>query len=104
MSDETRRRGTDPPRCDTCGAAIPWTPVYHRDGVYCCGGCAQGGPCYCSYDLAIGDHRPIRPLTREAAFAGVGATRERGTDWNGEASTHGARHFPAIEDRQETHS
>lgn len=38
------------PRCDNCGAAISWKPVMHRGQRYCCGGCAQGGPCYCSYD------------------------------------------------------
>jgi hypothetical protein len=43
------------PRCSNCGAAIPWRPVMHRGRIYCCGGCAQGGPCYCSYDLATGD-------------------------------------------------
>lgn len=42
----------NPPRCDNCGVEIPWKPVMHRDRAYCCGGCAQGGPCYCSYDLA----------------------------------------------------
>jgi hypothetical protein len=40
------------PRCANCGAEIPWKPVVHREHAYCCGGCAQGGPCYCSYDLA----------------------------------------------------
>jgi hypothetical protein len=39
------------PRCATCGVEIPWRPAIHRGGTYCCGGCAQGGPCYCSYDL-----------------------------------------------------
>jgi hypothetical protein len=39
------------PRCATCGVEIPWRPAIHRGRTYCCGGCAQGGPCYCSYDL-----------------------------------------------------
>lgn len=39
------------PQCANCGVPIPWRPVVHRGKTYCCGGCAQGGPCYCSYDL-----------------------------------------------------
>jgi hypothetical protein len=47
------------PRCGNCGIEIPWTPVVHQGMQFCCGGCAQGGPCYCSYDLAsVGGARP----------------------------------------------
>jgi len=36
--------------CATCEIEVTWSPV-ERDGVrYCCGGCADGGPCCCSYD------------------------------------------------------
>jgi hypothetical protein len=50
------------PRCHNCGAAISWRPVTHRGHIYCCGGCAQGGPCYCSYDLTTRDWpRPATP-------------------------------------------
>jgi hypothetical protein len=51
----------DPPTapcCANCGVEIPWRPVIHRDRTFCCGGCAQGGPCYCSYDLATLDWLP----------------------------------------------
>lgn len=39
------------PHCANCGVEIPWRPAVYRGQTYCCGGCAQGGPCYCSYDL-----------------------------------------------------
>jgi hypothetical protein len=39
------------PRCANCDVEISWRPVAHRGRPYCCGGCAQRGPCYCSYDL-----------------------------------------------------
>jgi hypothetical protein len=42
---------TDLPRCANCGVEIPWRPAMHRGQTFCCGGCVQGGPCYCSYDL-----------------------------------------------------
>jgi hypothetical protein len=49
------------PHCANCGVEIPWRPAFHRGKTYCCGGCAQGGPCYCSYDLTERDlHRPHR--------------------------------------------
>ena len=46
------------PCCANCGIEIPWRPANHHGRTYCCGGCAQGGPCYCSYDLAILDWQP----------------------------------------------
>lgn len=46
------------PRCSNCGVEIPWKPVTHQGRFYCCGGCAQGGPCYCSYDLTALDTPP----------------------------------------------
>ena len=36
--------------CTTCELEIIWPPI-ERDGrTYCCDGCANGGPCTCSYD------------------------------------------------------
>jgi hypothetical protein len=54
---------TGKPRCANCGVDIPWRPRIHRGRTYCCGGCAQGGPCYCSYDLATISGR-LRTRTR----------------------------------------
>lgn len=37
------------PTCDTCGITIAWQPTLIGKGVYCCTGCAEGGPCTCDY-------------------------------------------------------
>ena len=67
------RSGT--PRCHNCGIEIPWSPVVHQGHPFCCGGCAQGGPCYCSYDLAtLSGPGPQWRLTR-AALAAAPADR-----------------------------
>src|SRR5215218_7795708 len=40
----------DPVHCAGCELEVVWPPI-ERDGqVYCCDGCAVGGPCCCSYD------------------------------------------------------
>jgi hypothetical protein len=59
------------PVCATCDLAIPWAPTRDAGQAYCCGGCAAGGPCTCSYDLPADDEAPaggpVRaggPLTR----------------------------------------
>jgi hypothetical protein len=52
---ETRRAA---PRCANCAVEIPWPPTMHLGQAYCCGGCAQGGPCYCSYDLTTLERQP----------------------------------------------
>lgn len=55
------RKTPESPLCRNCGAAIPWTPVISDGAPFCCLGCAQGGPCYCSYDLPAGSEpRPAR--------------------------------------------
>jgi hypothetical protein len=36
--------------CANCGLEIVGEPVLVKGNAYCCGGCAHGGPCYCSYD------------------------------------------------------
>lgn len=33
--------------CDTCGLEYDWPGVTVGGNVYCCAGCAQGGPCTC---------------------------------------------------------
>lgn len=53
---------SDLPQCANCGVDIPWRPAIHRGKTYCCGGCAQGGPCYCSYDLTERDSRRLHQL------------------------------------------
>ena len=33
--------------CDRCGMEYTWAGVTVGDLVYCCAGCASGGPCTC---------------------------------------------------------
>jgi hypothetical protein len=37
-------------RCATCQIVIRWQPTVVEGRIYCCIGCAQGGPCECDYD------------------------------------------------------
>ncbi|HET7581749.1 MAG TPA: hypothetical protein VFL75_03215 [Candidatus Limnocylindria bacterium] len=30
-------------------------PVYRMDEAYCCVGCAEGGPCVCSYEADLAE-------------------------------------------------
>jgi hypothetical protein len=39
--------------CASCELALSGPPVYRRDETYCCLGCAEGGPCICSYDADL---------------------------------------------------
>lgn len=36
--------------CASCEATFDWPPMVHHGLVFCCAGCAAGGPCSCSYD------------------------------------------------------
>jgi hypothetical protein len=38
------------PVCANCRIVIRWQPTIVGDKLYCCPGCAQGGPCECDYD------------------------------------------------------
>ena len=41
------------PRHDACASCeIPLTgwPLYRSDEAFCCAGCADGGPCVCTYE------------------------------------------------------
>jgi hypothetical protein len=66
------------PRCANCGVEIPWRPAVHRGKTYCCGGCVQGGPCYCSYDLATLEPYRQRahgePARRSPVSSGAGSS------------------------------
>jgi len=33
--------------CDRCGMQYDWAGVTLGDQVFCCAGCASGGPCTC---------------------------------------------------------
>lgn len=41
--------------CANCEGAIPSFPVFRRDLLFCCTGCADGGPCTCLYEQDLAD-------------------------------------------------
>jgi hypothetical protein len=41
--------------CASCDGAITDRPVYRMDEAYCCLGCAQNGPCICTYEADLAD-------------------------------------------------
>ena len=41
--------------CASCDGIITGRPVYRMDETYCCLGCAQGGPCICTYEQDLAD-------------------------------------------------
>ena len=36
--------------CKTCGITIRWQATMIGSELFCCIGCAYGGPCTCDYD------------------------------------------------------
>jgi hypothetical protein len=38
-------------RCANCEIEFFWSPTVVQGNVYCCTGCAAGGPCTCDYSL-----------------------------------------------------
>ncbi len=38
-------------RCANCDIEILWPAIVVQDTLYCCTGCAAGGPCTCDYSL-----------------------------------------------------
>jgi hypothetical protein len=41
--------------CASCDGQITDRPVYRMDEAYCCVGCADGGPCVCSYEADLAE-------------------------------------------------
>jgi hypothetical protein len=41
--------------CASCEAEIDSRPILRMDHVYCCIGCAGGGPCVCLYEQDLAD-------------------------------------------------
>lgn len=39
----------EPKKCASCDMEVSSPSVYEEGEIYCCPGCAQGGPCVCSY-------------------------------------------------------
>lgn len=38
-------------RCANCDIEFFWSPTVGQSNIYCCAGCAAGGPCNCDYSL-----------------------------------------------------
>jgi len=38
-----------PQRCTNCEIEFLWSPTVVQEKIYCCTGCATGGPCCCDY-------------------------------------------------------
>jgi hypothetical protein len=38
-------------RCANCDIEFFWAPTVVQGKMYCCAGCATGGPCNCDYSL-----------------------------------------------------
>ena len=41
--------------CASCDGQLIDRPVYRMDEAYCCLGCAEGGPCFCTYEQDLAD-------------------------------------------------
>jgi hypothetical protein len=39
--------------CASCDGLLIDRPVYRMDEAYCCLGCAEGGPCFCTYEADL---------------------------------------------------
>jgi hypothetical protein len=53
-AEQTARPASGPRkvhRCANCDIEFFWQPTVVRGDVYCCSGCAAGGPCTCDYSL-----------------------------------------------------
>jgi len=74
--------------CASCEGVITATPVYRMDEAYCCIGCAQGGPCVCTYEADLADDGvdhlgllfPIETLAPSAEREGEAVPARRTTD------------------------
>jgi hypothetical protein len=46
---EERQRVGQVMRCANCDIEILWSPTVVQGKIFCCAGCADGGPCSCDY-------------------------------------------------------
>lgn len=52
--------------CDSCNIRLGPQVFSSQDKLYCCAGCAAGGPCLCSYQQDLGRYPPAhyaRPVS-----------------------------------------
>ncbi len=46
---------TEARECANCAFLFNWPPTITGGQVYCCVGCAEGGPCTCTYAEPLGN-------------------------------------------------
>ncbi len=63
--------------CDSCKMALEGEAVRVEDGLYCCSGCAVGGPCVCTYEHHLGRYPPAH-YARPVSLADLLDRYERG--------------------------
>ncbi len=64
------RPSTEPPapvECENCFEVLNRPAYYHEGRPYCCAGCADGGPCVCTYGNVPPQRRPRVRFTDETA-------------------------------------
>ncbi len=70
--------------CASCDAVITDRPVYRMDEAYCCLGCAQNGPCICTYEQDLADdgvdHLGLPFAMEPVRAGGVSVAAERVED------------------------
>ncbi|MCI0438811.1 MAG: 6-carboxytetrahydropterin synthase [Chloroflexi bacterium] len=55
-----------PVECENCFEALNRPAYYHEGRPYCCAGCADGGPCICTYGNVPPQRRPSVRFTDES--------------------------------------
>jgi hypothetical protein len=52
--------------CASCQIQLGSEAILFAGGLYCCTGCAEGGPCICTYEHDLGRYPPssyAKPVT-----------------------------------------
>jgi hypothetical protein len=72
--------------CANCGIEINWQPTVVDGQVYCCLGCARGGPCTCDYSSLprVGEFRAVVCVTRVIHLPPRGRRDSRAADRDGD--------------------
>lgn len=55
-------------KCESCDIELTALPLWRYDRHFCCSGCADGGPCVCSYvddPARLGKDRRVRGSVRD---------------------------------------
>ncbi len=77
--------------CASCDGFMTDRPVYRRDEAYCCIGCAEGGPCICTYEADIAEDGVDHLGLPFAIAEGVKSTESAAAGGNGRVPATVAR-------------